>query len=127
MDTRGRSWADNLHDSFEYNKIIYDDDRSGEITRSSYLGHVADHDGHDDAINGYSFTEDDAAVGQKQSYWSQGVWNGCCSSIKQQAARVHKNLTPEAWERWMTMYLTKFLVLIRGAFTPPPMMLEPVM
>lgn len=24
-------------------------------------------------------------------------------------------------------YLTKFLVLIRGAFTPPPMILEPVM
>lgn len=44
---------------------IYDDNGS---VRSSYLGHVADHDGHDDAINGYSFTEDDAAAGHKQSY-----------------------------------------------------------
>lgn len=33
----------------------------------SYLGHVADYDGHDDPIDCYSFTEDNAGETQKNS------------------------------------------------------------
>lgn len=36
--------------------------------------------------------------------------------------RIELNILGFEWA-----YLTKFLVLIRGALTPPPMMLEPVM
>lgn len=38
----------------------------------SYLGHVADYDGHDDPIDCYSLTEDNAGETQKNS--ERGDW-----------------------------------------------------
>ena len=50
-----------------------------------------------------------------------------CQGKKKMCLPLHKRPRCEAGQRWRSAYLIKFLVLMRGALTPAPMMLEPVM
>ena len=117
-----------------------------------YLSHVANDDRHDDAIDGHSLTEDDAGSGsgglgggeekelrKKPTFLPEespatsppltstptGGWSGAAHQAGQTHRQLPMQLVLTTLQGSYT-YLTRFFVLILGAFTPPPIMEEPV-